>query len=239
MNLVQKLPMGLSLACIVMMSSCSKENALTPEHKMGSLNEHSDTRKADVVIALPQFPSTIGVTGIDIYPKGWKRELYPGTPPVAEFPTGVSNRTHAFGNFGVAYQWVKPLPEIPSAPDANSFITITTKSSEFDATKRADVTAEIKYLEVGQQYSIDFYVSSTSVGGRKAGYARKVIARIGYPSTPKDIDLVGKKAEWVKESIVFTALAWKTTFYFSAASEHDHFAYAHIFVDKNSIKKVL
>jgi len=31
MNLVQKLPIGLGLACLMIMSSCSKEDALTPQ----------------------------------------------------------------------------------------------------------------------------------------------------------------------------------------------------------------
>ncbi|MEO6286608.1 MAG: hypothetical protein ABIN80_24680 [Dyadobacter sp.] len=241
MKLVQKLPVALAVACVMMMSSCSKEDVQTPEPKVESVNVHSSLRGAGGVIALPQFPSTFGATGVDIYPTSWERAIYPGnaswpgTPSVAAFPTGVSNRTHAFG---IAHQWVKPLPAIPSAPGANSFVTFVTNSSEFDVAKRADVEAKIKHLVVGQKYSIEFYVATTSIGVSGSGYAKRIIAQVAYPNYFVDINLTGKKAEWVKASFVFKARYQEETFSVAAASENNTFAYAHIFVDQNSIKKV-
>jgi hypothetical protein len=243
MNLVQKLPIGLSLACLMFMSSCSKEDALTPEPQMESVNAHSSLRDGTGPTAyLPIFPSTFGATGVDIYPTGWKRVVIPsngshlGTPSVAAFPTGVSNRTHAFG---IANQWIKPLPAIPSALGANSFVTFVTNSSEFDIAKRVDVAAKIKHLVVGQKYSIEFYIATTSIGGPGSGYAKRIIADVGYPNYFVDIDLTGKKAEWIKASFVFKARYQEETFSIGAASENNTFAYAHVFVDQNSIKKVL
>jgi hypothetical protein len=57
MKLVQKLPATLAIACIMMMSSCSKEDVQTPEPQTAGSNSHSGLKtNAGEVVRASLFP---------------------------------------------------------------------------------------------------------------------------------------------------------------------------------------
>jgi hypothetical protein len=240
MNLVQKVSVGLSLASLMMMSSCSSNDVQAPQPEMG--NRRSEANLRGGLVVLPYIAPTNGPTGYDVYPNGWARISLPNSPVVATAPTGVSSLTKAFGNPGLGYSWTKPLPQIPSAPGANSILTFSTTATNFSQIeKRSIVQTTIKNLQVGQKYSVEYYGATTTISSPVAGqgYAKGITVSLGYPSISKYLDLSGKEAEWIKGNFSFTALAPETTIDFSAISEGGNFAYAHIYVDASSIKKVL
>lgn len=250
MNLVQKLPIGISLACVMMMSSCSKEDGLAPEPKTDGVTAHSNLKEVTgpgpVVITAGSFPSTNGPTGINIYPQNWGRSSTSGSNDVLAFPTGTSSLTHLWGDNNIP--WVKPLQVIPGAQDPGSIVTVTTGTNLFTEFKEKSSVAKttIKYLVPGKTYSITMYVANSIPKTPIAGKPIPVYANgvgmtmdFGYFAFGELFDLTGSNAVWVKKVIPFYAHHQEAEFRFwVVSSEKNGYSYGHIFVDKNSIKKL-
>ncbi|MEO6286606.1 MAG: hypothetical protein ABIN80_24670 [Dyadobacter sp.] len=245
MTSLHKLPMGLSLACLMMMSSCSKEDALSPEPKIESVNTSSDLRGGVISAYLPYLAGTNGQPGLDIYPLNWERNNtnYFSTNSVT-LPTGTSSLTQLWGN---SVKWAKPLETIPTAPKANSVVTVTTKAcswaGEFE--NQASVKTKIKNLIPGKRYAITYYVASSihalQDSNGLSSYATKVRVSLsdeGHGGGNYYVDLTGIKAEWVAQTVTYAAGSTEADLAFSAITQKGKYAYAHIFVDKNSIIKL-
>ncbi|MCE6990526.1 hypothetical protein [Dyadobacter sp. CY323] len=247
MNLVQKLPIGLSLACLMFMSSCSKEDAVTPEPQMESVNAHSGLRDGSgPVISLPYFPSTKGSTGLNVYPLDWERSISQSQPvSLEELPTGTSNLTHLWGN--PTLPWKKNLPTIVNANSIVNFGSIvTTTSYRSNASNGKNSLAETKItnLKSGKEYEITMYVASTicSVNQNELTprYAKTIyvnVKNVKFPIT-YNINYEGKEAEWIKKTIIFKAKSAEMTLSFEAFTPDGGYSYAHMFVDKNAIKQL-
>ncbi|SKC15063.1 hypothetical protein [Dyadobacter psychrophilus] len=233
MNLLQKLPIGLGLACLMFMSSCSKEDAaVSPALKQEQENIHSSHK--GVTYVLPFFAPTIGAVGKEVYPAGW--QAYSFGPGQADplIPAGTSSLTHLWG--GNAFPWEKPLPPVPTAPNANSVVTVSNHGSVNDISYAG---TKIKNLTPGRKYAITFYLATTKLKGAYTTpqeYATNIYINLNAKFV--QVNLKGKEATWIPQTITFDAVSNEEVFDFFAGGEIGSYAYAHVFVDKNSIKDV-
>ncbi|MCF2503823.1 hypothetical protein L0663_10575 [Dyadobacter sp. CY107] len=234
MNLVQKLPIGLGLACLMMLNSCSKEDAaVTPALQQEQENSYSSHK--GVTYVSPLFSSTIGLVGKEVYPAGW--EAYSFGPGEADplIPAGTSSLTNLWGEN--ASPWEKPLPPVPTAPTANSVVTVANYGSISDISYAG---TKIKNLTPGKKYTITFYVATTKLKGAYTTpqqYASNVLINLNAKAV--QVSLKGKEATWVPQTITFDAVSNEEVFNFFAAGGIGNSAYAHVFVDNNSIKEVI
>ncbi|WP_031526556.1 hypothetical protein [Dyadobacter crusticola] len=245
MNLVQKLPVGLAIACLLTLSSCSEETMQTAD----PLNERNSSslregQEGGGIVVLPSFPTTNGPTGSNVYATHWERNILtnPDNPQI--LPTGSSSFTHLWGNSNSP--WSKPLPAIAGATSPASIATVTTNSNTWSPNgKRSGVKTKLKYLKPGKKYTITFRVATTQYNGYLlpfvATYAKAVHLVRSYSTgaVADYVDLTGKQAVWVDKTITFTAEESEMTLSFSAINANEgEYSYAHIFVDKNAIQEV-
>jgi hypothetical protein len=203
-----------------------------------------------ILTVVPNMPATYGPTGSNILPTGWQRDLTYSNN-LAELPTGTSNLTHLFGK--EALQWEKPLPSIPNVPNATSILTISThaKSTWIDnhlsTNQRSAVETKIKNLKPGKFYSVDFYVATTvcklAQNNFTKAYADEVEVSLrdanGKLGVPTGIGFgPDDQAKWIHNSIIIEAKGNEQIISFTAYTVNPgEFAYAHIFVDNNSVKE--
>jgi hypothetical protein len=251
MKLVQKLPATLAIACIMMMSSCSKEDVQTPEPQTAGSNSHSGLKtNAGEELGHPFFPSTTeAIVNFDTYPRYWERAVLPQDNLIA-YPTGSSTRTSLWGHWYEDCQWIKPLPAIPSNLTANSMVTVRSFTSLLGETqKRSYVGTTIQNLIPGKTYTATFYVASTITNrilgaSTKNVYAKSAEVKL-YPYANASminisVNLTGKEAVWVKKTITFTPTKDKAQFSVSGLTQAgDSYSYVHLFVDVNSVKEAL
>ncbi|MCE6990527.1 hypothetical protein [Dyadobacter sp. CY323] len=251
MKLVQKLPIGLGLACVMMMTSCSKENAVTPEPAMESTNVHSSLKtNAEEDEVLPFFPTTTdGIVNFNSYPRYWERGI---TTPndLTGIPTGTSSLTSLWGQWYAENKWIKPLAPVPSNVTANSMLTVRSFTSvAAEVNKRSYVFTTIMNLKPGKTYSATIYVATTITNrvlnaNTKPVYAKSAEIKL-YPYTNSgvvnvNVDLTGKEAVWVKKTITFTPTKSDAKFWFSGLTKQgDVYSYIHLFVDPNSVKEAI
>ncbi|WP_031528848.1 hypothetical protein [Dyadobacter crusticola] len=247
MSLVQKLPIGLGLACMIMLSSCSKEDVQVPTQSATEEIKNSNLRTSGngltvgqtVVNASPVFPSTNNSVGLNTFPFFWSN--CPGNPNPAAYPSGTSTLWHLWGDQSMP--WQLALPEFPSDPTAHCVVTVTSAAlpgATVHKGSRAQTT--IKNLIVGKKYTIKFWVATTKreVGTTYAKTAVVYLGRLGFgPTTIYPISLTNKKATWVEQSITFTAASNELPFSIAAYNEKEGLlSYVHVFVGKNAISQV-
>jgi hypothetical protein len=233
MNLVQKLPLGLGLACLMMMSSCSKEDSQTPE-PAESTNASSNLRHGGPVItSVYHFPSTNGPTCVGCAPNTWSLKI--------PHRDATSSLTAYAGN--PAKKWFQPLP----APSTGSGSIITVVN---DAMYTGEAKARIENLVKGKKYKITFSVSTTSVNqfNGPSPYASKAVLRVWDEEDItshliefiKDIDFTGKHNQWVTETIEFEAIHNSAYFNFQgySASGETKLTYTNIHVGSNAVQQI-
>ncbi|MCE7062412.1 hypothetical protein [Dyadobacter sp. CY343] len=246
MDVMKKLPIGLGLACMMMLGSCSKENVVSPEAQIAG---KSGVSPAPIILELPSLAPTHGTTGLDVYPLKWERNNNNYFGDLQKLPTGTSSFTHLWGD--PSNPWVTPLPVIPSGQNTGSILTITTGASSWqdELGKGSSVKSVIKNLMPGKHYTVKFYVASTIPAIQDSSvncvYAKS--ARIAMffpkPNAPSvhdyPVDLTNSNANWVVKTITFEAHYKEAVFGFSAyAPKPGQYSFAHIYVDKNSVKKI-
>ncbi|WP_439557204.1 hypothetical protein [Dyadobacter sp.] len=244
MSLVQKLPIGLGLACMMMLSSCLKEDVQTPEPQVGGVNESSGLRAA-YSMTVPEFAPTSGPTGIALLPAKWER-VNNSIEDLMLFPAGTSSLTHLYGKQSTP--WVTPLPPHPSGAVTGSIITLTAKTDYFGASyanidRGSYVSTKLKNLKVGKKYAITFYGASTIPNGpgEKSVYAHQLHAKIDFGTYTygKEVDLTANNFNWVKTIWTFEAKSTEATIIFKATPSQDKkYSYAHLFVGNNAIKQL-
>ncbi|MCE7067348.1 hypothetical protein [Dyadobacter sp. CY326] len=251
MNLVQKLPIGLGLACLMMMSSCSKEDVQTPAPAKSERSDANMRDEGGFIKVFPIFNSTFGQLGCNIHPNGWSRSGNASSNAVG-YPTGNSSLAYLFGN--PAWPWEKALPSIPGALDANnSILTVSTSTKinviDFEATagKRSAVETKIKNLKPGKLYKVTFWatttVSKVKQNNKIQAYAHALSLDWIYPDGKENALVLSlnsnNAALWKTYSITFEAKHSEQVLTFTAFTKNEgEFAYAHLFVDHNSIKEV-
>lgn len=250
MNLVKQLPIGLGFACLMMMSSCSNEDVLAPEPVKNEKTDASMRGIPPILTAIPHIAPTYGPAGSNVYPAGWQRSNSTSNDLVG-LPTGTSTLTHLFGNEGLP--WQKPLPPIPNAPNANSFLTISSNSKKgvfFSddaalANKRSSVETKVKNLKPGKMYEITYYVASTICKLKQNNYTPTLpwLIRLDWIGANGQTNALTVNADteavWFPYTITFEAVTNEQILNFTAFTDSDSkFTYAHIFVDQNSIKEV-
>ncbi|WP_157474728.1 hypothetical protein [Dyadobacter sp. Leaf189] len=245
MNLLQKFPVSLGFACLLMLSSCSEEtiNATSPlnESKNSSLREGQQGGGIEV---LPSFPTTNGPTGNNVYATRWQRDILTSPDNPQLLPTGSSSFTNLWGDSN--FSWIKPLPAIPGVASSASIATVTTTSNTWSPNgKRSAVKTKLQYLKPGKKYAITFRVATTKFDGHLLpfvpAYSKTVYLVRSYSTgaVAEYIDLTGKQAAWVDKTITFVAEEAEMTLSFSAINANaGEYSYAHIFVDKNAIQEV-
>lgn len=255
MNLVQKLPIGLSLACIMMMTSCSQEDVQTPAPESGAARTEASLRGigGGILVLQPELAPTNAVWGSDRYADKWERYTYPGSADPSAFPAGTSSLKSLWGDDSKPF--VKALPEIPGIADMRGILTVTTNSIIAEAVLGASNSKSvskttIKNLTAGLKYQIKYYVAcavpAQNAQGKVPVIAEKVNVRLQYNAPGKTqfsgnyiTNLAGKNAEWIPGTIVFTAEDTEVDFIFSSSVKNSgNYSYVHIYVDKNSMKKV-
>lgn len=248
MKLVQKLPIGLGIVCM-MLSSCSKEDVQTPEPQVASENVHSSLKTNDEVAAGPFFPTTVGgEINYNVYPRYWERGV---TVPdnLIGIPTGTSSLKSLWGQWYAENQWIKSLPAVPCNLSATSMLTVRSFTSLIAETnKRSHVFTTIENLKVGKTYAATIYVASTITNrvlgaNTKPVYAKSAEVKI-YPyanggEVNVSVDLTAKEAVWVKKTITFTPTKSTAKFWFSGLTKTgDVYSYIHLYVDPTSIKEL-
>lgn len=248
MNLVQKLPIGLSMACLMFMSSCSKEDAQTPEPLKGERTDANMRGIGGGVIALPTliFP-THGLAGFDVFPSGWKRSESASSNKSVH-PAGTSTTQHLWGNF---YQpWDKLLLKGSENLSVSSIVTVTTRTNinllndASTADKRSAVETTIKHLKPGKKYELTVYLATSKpMNANDATYATYLALDWNRPSgiVPLANEIVNqsKQAIWIPKSIIFEATDTQEVLRFTAYTNVDNtVAYGHIYVGENAIKEL-
>jgi hypothetical protein len=202
-----------------------------------------------ILNAVPYLAPTYGQPGPNIYPAGWGRDSFCSNDLIG-YPSGTSSLTHVFGNADLP--WDKPLPAIPTAPNANSILTVSSATAwdgDFyaKANQRSSVTTTIKYLTAGKWYSVKFYTASTipklASQSQNVTYAEGIIVENFHPNGDKQstdvLPLYDKKATWVPHTIDFKAQHSEFILRFSTvAKSNNEYVYGHIFVDQKSLKEL-
>jgi hypothetical protein len=237
MNLVQKLPIVLSLASVLLMTGCSKEEAQMPEPKVESLNVNSNLKTE----AVAWIFGTKGYPGYNTLPTFWERTNTGNSDPTA-YPAGTSTPSRLWGNN--ASKWLKPVQLIPYQP-WNSFLTVTA-SSVNDMKKKSAVRTKIGSLKPGKKYSVTVYVAnnlpSTGGFGPIPTYAKQcqiLIGNQGAGAQTTIIDFANSNNYWIKKTLTFNATAQEMTFDFSAIpAQEGMFTWAHLFVGSDVIQQL-
>lgn len=251
MNLVQKLPIGLSLACVMMMTSCSQEDVQTPEPEV--MNERSESSMklwTGYTLITPTLAKTNGPWGKNHFAEHWQRDVAAGSDNIQAYPAGTSSLKSLWGND--SYPFVKALPEIPGITDMRGILTVTTQTIVAAPLGVKSIgKTTIKNMVPGHKYQVKYYVACALPAETEQGkipvFTDKVLVSLRYNAPGKTqfsgnygiTSLVGKHAEWVTQTITFTAEDTEVDFLFSASTKNPgQFSYAHIYVDNNSLKKV-
>ncbi|WP_439557205.1 hypothetical protein [Dyadobacter sp.] len=240
MKLVQKLPIALSLACMMILASCSKEEGqvLTASDVEGE-SSHSNLKEN----MLPWIAPTKGYPGYNVLPNLWERysSSSSASDPTA-FPVGISNPINLWGSTSSPFK--QPLQAIPNQP-WSSFVTLTT-SSKTDLKKKSIVDTQIRFLTPGKTYQLTVYVSTAIPKWKGIGpiptYAERCELWIAGPSVGMktySVNFTNKTNVWIKKVIVFEAKTPEMTFAASAlpVKEGEH-AWAHVFVGQDAIKQL-
>ncbi|WP_157488210.1 hypothetical protein [Dyadobacter crusticola] len=248
MNLVQKLPIGFGFVCMLMLSSCSKEDVQTPQPQITGVNQSSNLRGGSWIDVLPQMPSTTGTLGLGVYAPGW-RKIYDQLPAGPQLlPSGTSNFKYLWGNLNSP--WKKPLPPIAGVPSTASFLTIGAIPTNDQWSNAAIGEAKLRHLKPGKKYVITCYVAS-SIASESEAYPRVIMMQVSKCISdimPKGdcilngsgAILVEEQGVWSKQEIYFDATNAEMAVYFRAfASNLDgKTGYFNVFVDNNSIKQL-
>ncbi|MCF0049386.1 hypothetical protein LXM25_04915 [Dyadobacter sp. LJ53] len=243
MNLVQKLPIGLGLACLMFMSSCSKEEAQMPEPKV-------EAATADTTANMKTGPyawicGTKGYPGINTLPNFWeKRWLESGE--ASKYPSGTSSFERLWGNN--ALEWKGPFPGLPNVP-WNSIVTVTTSTNDKSKfSKLSKVGTTIRFLKPGAFYNLTFYVASArpekDPAGKNPSFVHYCNIAIKSPNTGEawqtkyfDVNMLEAAPHtWIKKTVLFQATREEMRFDFSATSINEGMtAYAHLFIGQDAI----
>lgn len=252
MNFVQKLPIGLSLACIMMMTSCSQDDVQNPAPEAGSVRTEASLRGigGGPLVLQPELAGTNGPWGADRFADRWQVDACPGSGNPLDFPSGTSSLKSLWGNDATPF--AKALPEIPGISDMRGVITVTTNTFMATTAPGAKSIAKstIKNLVPGQKYEIKYYVAcavpAQTVQGKIPSLTENVVVTLKYNAAGKTqftgnhiTSLAGKHSEWVAKTIIFTAEDTEVDFLFGASTKWaGQYTYTHLYVDKNSMKKV-
>ncbi|TLV00278.1 hypothetical protein [Dyadobacter luticola] len=235
MKLVQKMSVGLSLACAVMLTSCSKEDVQTPEPQAVSVNPSSNLKTA----ALPWIAPTKSYGGFNTFPYLWERVTGGGEGSnTATYPAGTSTSMGLWAN--KAFPWLEYFPMVPAQP-WNSFVTVTsTTDYKWEKADMSQAKTTIKYLKPGYTYVMEFYVTSARPkANASAAYVGNALVTLSAKGTNQFFDtymLANPQNNWIKRTIEFVANDTEMTFTFGAtSSQKGKKAYAHLFIGQNAI----
>ncbi|MCF0061860.1 hypothetical protein MUK70_21710 [Dyadobacter chenwenxiniae] len=231
MNLVKQLPLGLSLACLMFMSSCSKEDAVTPGSAV--TNESSNLRQGGPVISsVFHLPSTDGPTCVGCAANGWYLKI-----PARDATSSLT----AYAGDGLK-KWRYPLP-VPST-GSGSILTVISEGKMSGATSH-----HIKNLIVGKKYKVTFSTSTTSLFGAygPTPYASLALVSVqdwhvkGAPNlVSKTIDFTGKHSQWITETVEFVATNEDLRFgmYGGSPWEQTQLSYTNFHVGSNAVQQI-
>lgn len=255
MNLVQKLPVGLAVACCMMMSSCSQEDVQVAQSKMESVATGPNAERG--IAATPNLPTTNGPAGNNIFASGWqkKMEFNPFDPEESIVrPTGTSTQTALWGDQN--FPWIKPLPIPPGSNlgNGNNFVTFITQSNVLSSYgSNSKVTSTIKNLTPGKKYAVtvSMATSSCTINGQPTGYAKAAAVHILGTISPcvngvnTVFDFTEKESIWVTKTITFEAQDSEVTIYFQRWFNEGYYPtsdqylwFMHGFVGKNAVVEV-
>ncbi|KAA0990862.1 hypothetical protein [Dyadobacter aurulentus] len=227
MNLVQKLPIGLGLACMMMLSSCSKEDGVAPARQPDAesiVASGANLKTRGYTIPSTQGPVTGNASSSSLLP-GWNVE----SPSLA----GVSNYSNILGD--PLAPWQNPLPVV--FPGPSSFVTIKAFKSA-----PAHSAIGMKGLIPGKKYKVTFSLSTSKRLGSQMPYSESADVRVGDLDphiAKKTIYFAGKEGQWITDSIIFTATKETHGFYvFSRPDTENVFTYLNILVKENALQQL-
>jgi len=213
-----------SFSALLFMSSCSKEDALTPQPESASLKDDANMRAEGT-------GTTNGITAGSINPYSSFQYTYPSTlykPGKWVFPYGWGSSYMEYGSSNTEYlgnkegRWVTPFSQ--PEPGVETFVTgVNTKDHN------GSVFTTLNNLKRGNRYRLTFYVSTSSVqpsdlpsslgiGTPNAAGVKLWVSTketnpelAGYGKAPynwsKGVSFLGKANQWIKQTIEFNALS--------------------------------
>ncbi|KAA6439990.1 hypothetical protein FEM33_09825 [Dyadobacter flavalbus] len=232
-----------SFSALLFMSSCSKDDALTPQPESAGLKDDANMRAGgpelsnnslSLNVTEHVFPTTIDQPGKGKFPIWWQGNDY-----------GTSS-TQSLGN---DLRWLTPL--VQPQPNVETFITL--KNYQFNmGWAKSDLTK----LASNHKYRLTFYASTSSVQDVLSGslsaaspYAKAIIAEVTSKSldlgapikhSSKTISFVDKKDQWITATIEFTTASnLKSTeikFYGKSPDGEVKPTYANVSVGKYAIE---
>ncbi|GGB90909.1 hypothetical protein GCM10011325_17930 [Dyadobacter sediminis] len=209
------------------MSSCSKEDALTPQPESASLKDDANMRSGGETGG-----TTIGGTaGGTINPNTFIQYTYPTTlyqSGKGVFPYGWGSSYMEYGSSNTEYlgnkegRWLTQFAQ--PEPGVETFVTGKNTKDH-----NGSVFTTLKNLKRGNRYRLTFYVSTSSVQPsdlpsslgigtpNAAGVMLWVSTKetnpelAGYGKAPytwnKGVSFLGRANQWIKETIEFNALS--------------------------------
>ncbi|TLU96884.1 hypothetical protein [Dyadobacter sediminis] len=226
------------LSTMLFMSSCSKEDAVTPSPEV-TVNESSSLKTNLIGSGYGITPDgylqpTDGPTCLGCKPSYWYIKV-----PSRDATSSLT--AYAGNSFK---KWVKPLP-VPST-GSGSILTVVN-----DSKMSGEAFCDIKKLVIGQKYKVTFSVSTTNLSGpngQPGPYAEKAYVRLqesinqhpdNINNQEKVFDFTNKKAQWITESFTFTANSDRYLLRFQGWSYGQaQLTYTNIHVGENAVQKI-
>ena len=219
------------LSTMVFMSSCSKEDAVTPSPEVAISKIESVGGSNLKINGLEIIPPTLGQPGIGSLPAGY-------TNTGSQLAIGLSNSRYLFGNS--SNPWILAKNLAPAG--AGTFLTLGATKS-----KSAYVDVAIKNLVAGKKYKFTYSISTLAVKNGGLGhtpYARDLFVFIkqgGEELLNEGISFIDRENQWITRSEVFTAedVADTTSMLkLFLISESENISYGNIFIPKGAIQEV-
>ncbi|KAA6441250.1 hypothetical protein FEM33_02775 [Dyadobacter flavalbus] len=183
------------LSTMLFMSSCSKEDAVTPspEATIASV-QGVNLREYNPLISVQKIHPTIGQLGLGSLPSGY-------TLTGSNMTAGLSNATYLFGNS--AQPWIPATNSLPDLLGQNgTFLTLGATKDNLSG-----VHVKIKNIFEGKTYKFTYYVSTMAVkyssGPGQTPYASSFIFSYIAPVSGNNysLSLAGKENQWIANSI--------------------------------------
>jgi len=227
-KITKSLSVGLTAACfstMLLMSSCSKEDALTPIPQ-SDINQSSKLREAaGGILAVEYVTSTDGPTGFNS-PNKWN---FPEDDIILGPSENATSSLTAYAGNPLT-KWFKPLPVTTNG--AGNIIKVANNSSKME---RAETT--INNLIVGKKYKFTYSVSTTAIG--YSNLANEAVLKF-YSSGDYIADTTNfayKESQWITKSIEFVAKNKSYNLEFRGIDQFGY-SYTNIHVGKNAIKVI-
>jgi hypothetical protein len=222
------------LSTMLFMSSCSKDDAVTPSPEMAISKIESAGGSNLKFIGLDKVPPTIGQTGLGSLPVGY-------TKTSSNTVAGLSSYGYLFGNS--EQPWIPAINSLPNSQPgrAGTFLTLgATKSNP------SRVHVNIKNLSQGKKYKFTYYVSTMAIKNLSESGQTPYASHFSFTYDTPSIGIgqllyfAGNENQWIARSKEFYGNSSATVdFGINLYGENSNAtSYGNVFIPEGAIQEV-